>query len=209
MPARRKPLQTDDPMVIAFVRLLHHVVASTGLSVAELAERVRLPRSTIYRALSGTLPRAGFLGRLLVRIEPLSSWDPREVRHAQHRLEQMWVGIAERQHTAPRGRAPRTVVPAVPEQVAFALRFTAYLETLEQRDVVLGEVWSEAWLRRYASGASLPSRKSLAHLGWVLARYHRINDTEPIAELITLAEAAYRARTEARRWQRVLQGGSP
>ncbi|MFF2751941.1 hypothetical protein ACFVVA_41200 [Kitasatospora sp. NPDC058048] len=195
--------------MIAFVHLLREVVASTGLPVAGLAERVQLPRSTIYRALGGTLPKAEFLVRLLGRASALSSWDPIDFRHAQRRLEQMRGALAERQRDVPRARAPRVTVPPVPEQVAFALRFATYLTTLEQRGVDLGSVGSEAWLRRYASGASLPSREILATLSWTLSRYYRIDDREPLTELIRLAETAYRARTEARRWIRVLQGGSP
>lgn len=195
--------------MIAFIGLLREVVASTGLPVAELAERVQLPRSTVYRALGGTLPKAEFLVRLLDRARPLSSWDPIDFHHAQRRLEQMRGAISERRRDVPRPRAPRVTVPPVPEQVAFALRFASYLTTLEQRGVGLWSVGSESWLGRYASGASLPSRDVLERLRRALARYHRIDDREPITELIVLAEAAYRARTEARRWNRVLQGGSP
>ncbi|MFF2123572.1 hypothetical protein ACFVXH_40210 [Kitasatospora sp. NPDC058184] len=209
MPARRKPLQTDDPRMVAFVRLLREVVASTGLPVAELAERVRLPRSTIYRALGGTLPKTEFLACLLDRVGPLSSWSPGALRSAQIQLEQLRGAIAERRRAVPRARAPRVRVPPVPEQVDFALRFAAYLDTLERRGVDLGSVGSEAWLRRYASGASLPGPEILESLSWMLSRVYRIDDREVLAELVRLAEGACRARTEARRWDRVLRGGSP
>ncbi|WP_431683785.1 hypothetical protein [Kitasatospora sp. KL5] len=213
MPAHRRLVDPSaGPEVVAFVAKLGELVASTGMSVADLAYEAVVPRSSLYAVLGGRrIPSRKFMELLLWQVEKRSCWAEAQLKPA---LEEVGV-LHDRLRSALPERRPaaRYVhVGVLPEQVAVAEAFSAYLDGLVDRGVDVDQLsWvSPAWLRRYASGTSIPSWDAISELDEDLKETFNVDDWDThLSALADLARRARSARAEKRRWARVLAGGDP
>ncbi|MGW7448161.1 helix-turn-helix domain-containing protein [Kitasatospora sp. NPDC054795] len=212
MPAPRKPVDPSaSPTVKRFAACLDGLVASTGMSVADLAEEADLARSSLYEVLGGRrVPNQRFIDSLLGTLERHSSWPEKKLTVALRRAESLHTRLSSKP-ARPRRPAPPVVVDVLPEQTELAEAFIAFLDYVGQQGVDVEQLaWtSPRWLSRYAWGDSIPSYWTLYYLRRELEDRGVSDVPEQISVLAQLTYAARTARAKERRWARVLAGGSP
>ncbi|MFD4659642.1 helix-turn-helix domain-containing protein [Kitasatospora sp. NPDC058444] len=212
MPTQRG--RTDVPISAGgaqFAELVRELISTTGLSVTELAEDAAVPRSSLYKVLAGQrIPSRGFMDLLSWSLEKHSTLLGQERSVLIEQLLELHHEL-RRALPKPRKPAPAVHVEVLPQQVELAAAFTAFLEELERREVDLcADSWIERdWLRRYARGDNIPSWSTLYDFINLLEKRGVEDAKNLVYPLQNLAEAALRARAEARRWARVLAGGDP